>query len=99
MTAQAQIERRKPVRSIDSFHFDYAAMAELFPARGRKARGPLSYKRFESAAEALRYAMEILPASTLLGTYLEVNESRFGHDDIEFLYNDAAYPLTRRAAA
>jgi hypothetical protein len=79
--------------------FNYNAPAELFPSRSRRTRGPVAYKRFNNAAEALRYAIEVLPASGLLGATLEVNEVRFGHLEIRALYDDAAYPLPRRAQA
>lgn len=85
-----------PRRTAD---FNYNAPAELFPSRSRRTRGPVAYKRFNSAAEALRYAIEVLPASGLLGATLEVNEVRFGHLEIRALYDDAAYPLQRKAAA
>lgn len=79
--------------------FNYDAPAELFPSRSRRTRGPVAYKRFGSAAEALKYAIEVLPASGLLGATLEVNEVRFGHLEIRALYDDAAYPLKRKPAA
>lgn len=75
--------------------FDYAAAAELFPSRG-KGRGPVSYKRFATAAEAIRFAIEDMPPPALLGAYLEVDEERFGLHEIQYLYENAAYPLKRR---
>jgi hypothetical protein len=84
---------------VDVNGFDYTAPAELFPSRSRKSRGPVAYKRFDRAAEALRYAIEELPASALLGATLEVNEVRFGHQEIQSLYAHADYPLSRRAVA
>jgi len=93
----AAVQRTSAPRRISGFN--YNAPAELFPSRSRRTRGPVAYKRFNSAAEALRYAIEVLPASGLLGATLEVNEVRFGHLEIRALYDDAAYPLPRRAQA
>jgi len=43
--------------------FDYTASAELFmPKRKGGARPPLSYRRFATAAEAIRFAVEELSA-------------------------------------
>ena len=78
--------------------FDYGASAELFPSRSKKIRGQVTYKRFDTAAEAIRFAVEDLPAPALLGAYLEVDEARFGLHEIHYLYENVAYPLARRGA-
>jgi hypothetical protein len=78
--------------------FDYGAPAELFPSRGNKGRGRVVYKRFDTAAEAIRFAVEDVPPAALLGAYLEVDEARFGLQEIHSLYENAAYPLKRREA-
>jgi hypothetical protein len=76
--------------------FDYTAEAELFPTRSWKARSRgVTYKRFEDAAEAVRFAIEELPSECLLGTYLEVEEERFDSRGIRRLYDSTNYPLPR----
>ncbi len=76
--------------------FNYDAAAELFSTRRRlPRRQPFGYKRFSRAANALRFAMEDLPEGALVGAFLEVDEQRYGSDDIRRLYESAEYPLTR----
>jgi hypothetical protein len=86
--------------------FDYTAAAELFPARtdagplpvrGRRVRRqPVGYGRFARAADAIRFAIEELPAELLRNTCLAVDEERFDRNEIRQLYESAQYPLVRR---
>ncbi len=74
--------------------FDYAAPAELFASPGRgMSRGPVQYRRFCTGAEAVRYAIEILPAVQLVGAVLEVEEERYDGKQIRELYDHPKYPL------
>jgi len=86
-------QARKQVRDLNGF--DYNAPAELFPTPSKTRTGNLRYKRFDTAAEALRFAVEEIAAPALMGAYLEVDEERFGTQEIRYLYENAAYPLTR----
>jgi hypothetical protein len=82
--------------------FDFLAEAELFPTRSRSSRRqPMRYKRFERAADAIRYAIEEMPAEFLTGAFLEVKEERFDGAEIRRLYERPDYPLerTRRTAS
>src|SRR5688500_18348019 len=80
--------------------FDYSSEAELFPTRNQRSRGqPLGYRRFAQAADAIRFAIEELPPTLLLGAYLEVEEQGFDSRGIRRLYESTDYPLARRAAA
>jgi hypothetical protein len=42
--------------------------------------------------------MEDVPAESLSGAFLEIDEQRYGRDDIRHLYESANYPLTRHRA-
>lgn len=77
--------------------FDYAASAELFmPKRRRGVRQPLNYRRFANAADAIRFAVEELPAVNALGPWMQVGDERFNSDDIRRLYDSTSYPRRRR---
>jgi len=86
-------QARKQVRDLNGF--DYNAPAELYPSRIKKGRGRVTYKRFNTAAEALQFAIEQIPPAVLLGAYLEVDEARFGVQEMRVLYDSVGYPLKR----
>lgn len=76
--------------------FDFTASAELYPAKGRgQRRQHVSYRRFDNAADAIRYAIEDLEPQLLIGAVLEVDEQRFDGVAIRNLYASALYPLER----
>src|SRR3954454_282401 len=89
-------QAQKQARDLNGF--DYNAPAELYPSRIKKGRGRVTYKRFDTAAEALRFAIEEIPPAVLLGAYLEVDEARCGVAEMRHLYDSAAYPLKRAVA-
>ena len=82
-------------QELNVSQFDYSAPAELFPSRIKKGGSQPRYKRFDTAAEAVRFAVEDIAPPALLGAYLEVDETRFDVHDIHQLYESAAFPLNR----
>ena len=85
---------RNPRGAMDAF--DYAAPAEVFLTQAKSMkRAPISYRRFPTAAEAIRFAVEEVPDRLLIGAILEVMEDRFDHQAIRELYERPAYPLQR----
>jgi hypothetical protein len=77
-------------------NFDYDAPAELFPARGKRGKRTPGYRRFDTAAEAIRFAIEQMPGELLGGTVLEAKDGRARGARIRELYDGAAYPLARK---
>jgi hypothetical protein len=79
--------------------FDYGIPAELFMAKRKGGpRQRLHYRRFATAAEAIRFAVEELPAVRTLGAWMQVGDQRFDGDDIQRLYESDDYPLQRRGS-
>ena len=77
--------------------FSFKKSAELFPAAVcRKRRAGFTYRRFDTAADAVRFAIEELPADSLNGAYLQVDEARFDQNGIRSLYESCDFPLPRR---
>jgi hypothetical protein len=76
--------------------FDYQSPAELFMAKRKGGtRQPLGYRRFVTAAEAIRFAVEEFPAVRTLGAWLQIGDDRYDADGIQKLYDSAEYPLKR----
>jgi hypothetical protein len=74
--------------------FDYNPPAELFlskPAKGSRTK----YRRFATAAEALRYVVEDLRMPKAFGAWLEVGDERFGSSEIQRLYEADDYALRK----
>ena len=94
---QARDQAQDDARDLNIF--DYDGIAELYSARDRKSGRSSGYKRFDSAAEAILFFIEQLPATSHAGAYLEIDEARFSHRDIERLYASPNFPLPRREPA
>jgi hypothetical protein len=67
--------------------------AELFAGRNRTRKRRMRYRRFDTAAEAIRFAMEEIPAPVLIDVYLQVDDERFGAAQVRELYGNIACPL------
>jgi hypothetical protein len=76
--------------------FDYSAPAELFRLR-TPGKGRSFYRRFDTAAAAIGYAVEGLGEIDLRVTVLEVAEQRLDRHAIRELYDARDYPLARKA--
>jgi hypothetical protein len=76
--------------------FDYDSPAELFMPKHNRRRATPHYRRFATAAEAIRFAVEEIPVRTL-GAWMQVGEERFDSDEICRLYESSGYPFRRDA--
>ena len=82
--------------ALATSRFNYGAPAGLFTKTSRRMRGQtVKYRRFDTAAEAIRCAIEELPPPVLPGITMEVEEDTFDHQAIMQLYEDPHYPLPR----
>jgi hypothetical protein len=76
--------------------FDYNAPAGVFTrsAHGRRGGGA-KYKRFDSAAEAIRYIIEEVPAPLWPGISVETGDETLDHRQVLDLYKARDYPFSR----
>jgi hypothetical protein len=76
--------------------FDYEMPGEFYSRKKQGMRpSSLTYQRFGTVAEAIRFAMEDLPSAALGGCLLETNGERFGARELRELYANPRYPLPR----
>ncbi len=66
--------------------FDYSSPAELFLAKRRGRH--TDYRRFATATEAIRYAVEELRTRRSLSVWMQVGEDRFSKEEINRLYDE-----------
>ena len=89
MTSDARIITAKACRPST-----ITRLAELFLAKRTKSRRE-NYRRFATAAEAIRYAVETLRAPRALGAWMQVGDERFNSNEIQRLYEAVDYPLRK----
>ena len=76
--------------------FDYKAPAELFAyLHGAKRSTALKYRRFDTSAEAIQFAIEQLSPDILRGSVIEVLDLRLEARQIRELYQSIDFPLAR----
>ena len=75
---------------------DYGAPAELFPA-GMGKKSSVTYRRFDTLGEAVRFAMEEMTPAQFPGAVIEADEVRYGPIEIRGLYAATGYPLPRKS--
>ena len=81
-----------------AFHYDSPAELFMPKQKGIRRRATPHYRRFATAAEAIRFAVEEMPAVRTLGAWMQVGDERFDSDEIYRLYESSGYPLYRDAA-
>ena len=82
-----------------AFDYDLPAGLSMPKHKGiRRRRATPHYRRFATAAEAIRFAVEEMPAVRTLGAWMQVGDERFDNDEIYRLYESSGYPLYRDAA-
>ena len=75
-----------PTVSRQGIAFAYSSPAELYLSRRRGRH--TDYRRFATAAEAIRYAVEELRARRSLSAWMQVGEDRFNKEEINRLYDE-----------
>ena len=78
--------RGRPNLSRQGIAFAYSSPAELYLSRRRGRH--TDYRRFATAAEAIRYAVEELRARRSLSAWMQVGEDRFNQEEINRLYDE-----------
>ena len=85
--------RGRPTVSRQGIAFDYSSPAELYLSRRRGRH--TDYRRFATAAEAIRYAVEELRTRRSLSAWMQVGEDRFSKEEINRLYDEMIIRFAR----
>lgn len=75
--------------------FNYQASAELFYPRRMGRTAPLEFQRFDTSAEAIKFAIEQLTPASLHGAVIELESDRLDSSVIRKLYESDHFPLAR----
>lgn len=77
-------------------NFDFGAPAELLTySTSRRWGSALEYRRYQTAAEAIRHVMENLGADARAGAFVETDAASLGAGEIRTLYERSDFPLLR----
>jgi hypothetical protein len=99
MLAESHCIAAETLRVGEIMTFDYGSPAELFTAKRKTGRRQqLGCRRFATAAEAIRFAVEDFPAMRTLGAWMQVGDARFDSNEIHRLYESDNFLLRRRTA-
>lgn len=80
------------VKPMEDFDFD--APAEMFAAAWRFSKSrTMTYRRFDTAAAAIKFVVETMEPARINGVVIEANGVRIGADDIRRAYDSEAFPL------
>ena len=74
---------------------DFRSAAELYPGSDAKHHRQVAYRRFDTLADAVRFAIEELKPTLLLGAVVEADEVRYEAAAIRSLYDSKSFPLPR----
>jgi Arc/MetJ-type ribon-helix-helix transcriptional regulator len=77
--------------SPEGIAFNYSSPAELYLSRRRGRH--TDYRRFATAAEAIRYAVEELRTRRSINAWMQVGDEQFNNEEINRLYDDDDNPL------
>ncbi|MDB5621537.1 MAG: hypothetical protein JWR39_100 [Devosia sp.] len=75
---------------------DYSAPAELYLGRDPQTAYAQGARRFRTAAQAIRFAVEEAAPVSLHGALLRVGSRAYREQELTRLYRSAEFPLPRK---
>jgi hypothetical protein len=92
-SAQLSVRRKRPRPQDGGRDRPYPASALAHSPLYESSRE--NYRRFATAAEAIRYAVEELRTPKAIGVWLQVGDERFNSSEIQRLYEASEYRLRK----